>query len=244
MKPLENVWSGLVQRRLLPVAILLLAALVAVPVPAREGPGAGRAGAGRPPRRTARRPPPRRTRSCRSPTRARRGQARRRVLGARKNPFEPAAAPKVKATPTPDAGAAAPTLRRHRRRGQAGRLGHLERPGGSPGHVPGAPRRRRPPTPKPTYELYSLTVRFGDSSSADAGEAQPAAPEGAPVGRGPRARLPGPGQGRQVRGLHGRRGRRGAGRRRLQAEPAQLRDAPHARGRDRVLRRPRTRTAT
>ena len=31
MKPLENVWSGLLQRRLLPVAILLLAALAAIP---------------------------------------------------------------------------------------------------------------------------------------------------------------------------------------------------------------------
>ena len=31
MKPIENAWNGLVQRKLLPLAILLLAAIVAIP---------------------------------------------------------------------------------------------------------------------------------------------------------------------------------------------------------------------
>ncbi len=235
MKPLENVWSGLVQRRLLPVAILLLGALVAVPFLLAKDP-----------QPAAQAPEPAAQNSATAAATAdpvvqladaSTGEAkpRRRVLGASKNPFEPAAAPKVKATPTPDAPAGA-ELRRHRRRGQAGRLGHPERPGGLAGHVPGRPGGAGPRAEAGLRGLLAdgalrrLELRR-------AGEAQPAAPEGPPVGRGPRPRLPGPGQGRQDRGLPARRGCRGAGRRRLQAEPAQLRDAAHARRRHRVPRR-------
>ena len=103
MKPLENVWSSLMQRRLLPVAILLLGALVAVPfvlakdpepvaqapAPAAENGAADRRHGG--PRRHAGR---------------RRAPARSSSAGAcsasAKNPFQPAKAPKVKAAATPD----------------------------------------------------------------------------------------------------------------------------------------------
>ena len=100
MKPLENVWSGLLQRRLLPVAILLLAALAAIPFVLAKDPEPIA-------------PPTVPAADKGSETNAATAEPvvslvadgertqRRRVLGVRKNPFEPAKAPKVKAAQAP-----------------------------------------------------------------------------------------------------------------------------------------------
>jgi hypothetical protein len=171
MNPLENVWNGLLQRRLLPVAILLVAALAAIPFllakdpePVAPAPGAATAD--------------------KSLTAGAAGadpvvslvddsthKERRRVLGARKNPFEPAAAPKAEKSddgetaqsPSPtggadadkpaDSGAASPG-------GSPTQSPAVTSPGVTSPGVPGTPAE-----PKPTYELYSLTVRFGDAES-------------------------------------------------------------------------------
>lgn len=162
MKPLENVWSGLVQRRLLPVAILLLAALAAIPFLLSKDPEPA-----------APVPAPSADKSLNAATAepvvslvengAR--TERRRVLGVRKNPFEPAAAPRVKKADTPETSAQAPEST-----GGAG----AEKPaegGTTPGAVqtpattPGTTVPGTTTEPKPTYELYSLTVRFGDAES-------------------------------------------------------------------------------
>ena len=166
MKPLENVWSGLLQRRLLPVAILLLAALAAVPfllskdpepVPAPVAPSADK------------------TLSADAATAdpvvnlvEDGGRTeRRRVLGVRKNPFEPAAAPKAKKAETPETAAQAPqstggTEAEKPADGGTTPGSAVEPPATAPGTMaPGTTA----PEPKPTYELYSLTIRFGDSES-------------------------------------------------------------------------------
>jgi hypothetical protein len=165
-EPLENAWNGLVHRRLLPVAILLIAALVAIPFllakkpePVSAPTGAPNAGAG--------------AQTTGSPADAavvslvngEEAPQRRRVLGAAKNPFEPGPAPEATATPTP-VGGNGPTT--------GGTPADTGKPAGGdsapsgPVSVPGspvAPVSPIPTEPKPTYELYSLTVRFGDSSS-------------------------------------------------------------------------------
>jgi hypothetical protein len=175
MTALQTVWQQLLQRRLLPLAILLVAALVAVPllltrdakptppVPAPKadaGESTASAGVAKP-----------------IVDLVQNGERtkRRRVLGARKNPFAPAPAPKVKAaaggsqpvtglpggaqpggigTSTPDA----TTVSGGTSTPPAISVGG----GGAP---PVATSPSPPQAPKPHYELYSLTVRFGDSTS-------------------------------------------------------------------------------
>ena len=169
MNPLENAWSSLVQRRLLPVAILLVAALAAVPfvlakdpepvAPAPATPSADKS-------LTA-------DASLSDPVVAlaedgSTPKQRRRVLGASKNPFEPAAAPEPTATPTPEgvSGGGAPVNTVGDTGGKPADVGggtSAPAGGDAPVSVPGTPVA--PAEPKPTYELYSLTVRFGDSES-------------------------------------------------------------------------------
>ena len=99
MNLITDTWRGLVRRKLWPVALLLVAALVAVPmVLAKEPDGRRR------PRPTLGAPRP--TRACRHVRdrrrRRRRGRGtttkRRRMLGAAKDPFAPAPLPKAKKT--------------------------------------------------------------------------------------------------------------------------------------------------
>ena len=145
MKPLENVWSGLKQRRLLPVAILLLGALVAVPFLLAKDP-----------QPVAQAPDPAAQNSATADAMADpvvqladastdAAKPRRRVLGASKNPFEPAAAPKVKATPTPDAALRPPSSAGTGGEDKPADSGTPSAPAGSPVR-PRAPRRRRPPS--------------------------------------------------------------------------------------------------
>jgi hypothetical protein len=177
MNLLETAWRQLVQRRLLPVAILLVAALAAVPfvlaedvepaspvtVPAEEETTASTAAVGEPIVDLVEDGEPAR---------------RRRVLGARKNPFQPAAAPRPEATPAPggsltggtpaggsDAGGGSPVTTDGSSIGGAGAPSGPATPA-QPGVTEPVPPAAAPkPKPRPRHELYSLTVRFGDSSS-------------------------------------------------------------------------------
>lgn len=157
MSVLNDTWRFLVQRRLWPVAILLIAAAAAVPMLLSKQPD-----------------PP-----AAVPTVAVKGDkeavlaadpivapaadgdraGRRRVLGSRKDPFKPQATPTPTATAAPvkptgatapsDAGSGAPSV------------------GGSPAPDTSTPVVPGPtPQKKKTYELYELTARFG-STSAD-----------------------------------------------------------------------------
>jgi hypothetical protein len=161
MNPLQSIWRGLVQRRLLPVAILLIAALAAIPVvlakdaepvaPAPAAPAGDKAAD---------------SDALSDPVVSLVTDAdhkeRRRVLGAAKNPFQPGPAPEPTATPTPDSTVppvgAVPELPK-------GDIGTGGVPTG-PTMVPPAaepPAAEAPDTPKRKYELYSLTVRFGST---------------------------------------------------------------------------------
>ncbi|HYM57974.1 MAG TPA: hypothetical protein VES79_08420 [Solirubrobacteraceae bacterium] len=157
MSVLNDTWRYLVQRRLWPVAVLLLAALVAVPMVMAQDP------------EPAATPPAVATKSSQSslatePIVALAGPGdraeRRRVLGSRKNPFKPAVLPKP--VKTPAAATAAPQ--------QAA----TDKPssGGGGGSTPGAsvPNLGVTPqpdttTPKKRYEMFELTVRFGPSTA-------------------------------------------------------------------------------
>jgi hypothetical protein len=164
MNTLDTVWRQLLQRRLLPLAILLLAALAAVPVllsrDAKPVPSV---------------PTPKADNGA---TTASTGVAkpivdlvqngertkRRRVLGARKNPFQPAAAPKVKKADVPGTQSTPVTgLPGGASSGDTGGSGAPTST--TPTVGVGLPPLATPPAaPKPHYELYSLTVRFGDST--------------------------------------------------------------------------------
>jgi len=170
MKPLENVWSGLLQRRLLPVAILLLAALAAIPFLLSKDP------------EPAAPPAPSADKSLSADAATAEPVVslvengarteRRRVLGVRKNPFEPAPAPKVKKADTPETSAQVPTGGAEAEKPADGGTtpGSVQTPGTVPGTTPGTLAPGTTPEPKPTYELYSLTVRFGDAESGSLGK--------------------------------------------------------------------------
>jgi hypothetical protein len=168
MKPLENVWRGLVQRRLLPVAVLLVAALAAVPVLLSKDaePVAPAPAPAADENLTA-------DAATADPvvTLAETGETpqRRRVLGARKNPFEPGPAPKPTATPTPPGGSPSTTTTTGGSEAgkpegaPSGSSGPSAPPAGGPVTTPGTPAA--PSEPKPHYELYSLTVRFTEGET-------------------------------------------------------------------------------
>ena len=178
MKPLENAWNGLVQRKLLPLAILLLAGIVAVPfllakdpepLPAAPASPAAAAGA----KDEIAKPVVSLTDDA-APA------ERRRVLGSVKDPFAPGPAPKVKsdetataevagtpATGTPDASAAGT--------GSAAADTGATAPDSSsaPAASSPAPATTTNPAPvteettttKPTYRKYSVVVRYGEADS-------------------------------------------------------------------------------
>jgi hypothetical protein len=160
MTQITDVWQALVRRRLWPVAVLLLGALVAVPMLLAKDPEPA-------PAPQASSLPAGLTKGAGAETAkpvvslADEGAARRRrVLGARKDPFQPAPVPRVKTTAPASADssagdpAPAPT---------AG--GGSAAPGSSGSPLTGG---TTPVTPakKKTFPADSLTVRF----SADGAE--------------------------------------------------------------------------
>lgn len=145
MTALAVPFRQLVERRLWPLALLLLVALAAVPMMLAKDPGGAlptpvasaanataSAGATEP------------IVSVSEPAAREKG---RRVLGSKKNPFKPAVKAKKADETVTVAPDAAPKT------GSAG--------GGSGVTLPGT---TLPLAPKKTYELYSLTVRFGETT--------------------------------------------------------------------------------
>ena len=168
MKPLENAWNGLLQRKLLPLAILLLAAIVAIPFllskdpePLPAAPASPSAAAGSKSEDSIAKP-------VVSVADANAAAARRRVLGYKKNPFEPAPAPKAakadEAAPV-DAGAQTGGATTGKDEPAAGGGAKAPASGGDT-TAPVAPAAPvTPAEPKEPQELYSVTVRFGDAES-------------------------------------------------------------------------------
>jgi hypothetical protein len=179
MTHLETVWRQLLQRRLLPVAILMVAALAAIPFllakDPEPAPPAPVTDTDRAIAAAALPEPIVETVDAAEP------QRRRRVLGARKNPFQPAIAPKDEETasePTastpvtgaPDTtGSAGGTTTAPTSTGGATGGSTLPGPSDAPAPDGGEPPAGDPPAakkPEPKeHELYSLTVRFGDSTA-------------------------------------------------------------------------------
>jgi hypothetical protein len=161
MSAVTDVWRQLVQRRLWPVALALVAALAAVPALLAKEPAPA--------------PAPKPIPAGQSAVPAADGEPivamasaeearRRRVLGARKDPFEPAPVKVPKATPTAAPVSDAP----------------MEAPSKSSGGSTGGARPTVPitlpapvavpqpePVQKPSYPLHTLTVRFGATESSD-----------------------------------------------------------------------------
>jgi hypothetical protein len=158
MTVITTTWRSLVRRRLWPVALLLLAALVLVPMKLAKTPepaaaaAAPVAGAQKAAAADAVSKPIVELATLTDPT------ARRRVLGAEKDPFAPRELPKVKkskhkakvaadATPTPTATP------------DSAGSGAGTETGGST-----TPSTTTPVTPKKTYPANSLRVRFGTTA--------------------------------------------------------------------------------
>jgi hypothetical protein len=163
MSALTNLWSQLVQRRLLPVAILLIAGLVAVPLLLAKDPDPV------PPA------PPVQVDTKSELTKdpivtavsADAATKRRKVLGARKNPFEvDVEQPDSAAGGSGDASGGTPT-----EAPKPTDTGGAETPGSSaPPSAPTPVAPTTPAEPKPVpkhYEPEELTVRFGDADGTE-----------------------------------------------------------------------------
>jgi hypothetical protein len=164
MSMITDVWHELVRRRLWPLAVLLLGGLVAVPFLLAKSPA--------PVPAPATTQVPGTTKADESVTAkpvvalADAGAApRRRVLGARKDPFQPAPLPKVKAkattttatTDTPGAGASSGGASTSGDGTSSGSGGTGTGSGGSGGSTPGGSGGS---PAKQTFPANSLTVRF------------------------------------------------------------------------------------
>lgn len=171
MSFVTDTWRQLVRRRLWPVALLLLAALAAVPFLLAKDPepavvpAAPASAAGKTTLAEDSSDPIVSAAAAAGPE----GSARRRVLGSSKDPFEPAPAKKVKVkaaqaegTATPDATEAPSSSSDD----SSASGGGASSPSTGSESVPVGPVAPTPAAKKKTYPLYSLVVRFGDSSSA------------------------------------------------------------------------------
>jgi hypothetical protein len=162
MTVLTDTWRFLVQRKLWPVALLLVAAAVAVPMLLAKQPA------------TAAAPAVNAVKSDNSTlttepivalASAGDRAKRREVLGAPKDPFKPNATPTPTPTPAP-APSSSPSG------GSPSTGGSTPSPsttspgsvGGSP-VIPGFTSPLAPVTPKKKYELFELTVRFGATTA-------------------------------------------------------------------------------
>ena len=158
MNVFKDIWSFLVQRKLWPVAILLVAAAVAVPKLLAQEPAAPVtepvvAVKGDKNAVLA-------TEPIVAPAADSDRSGRRQVLGSRKDPFKPQVTP----TPIPTPVAAQAPV-------DAAQVpvdkGGGTSVGGSPAPITGTPVVPTPAKPKKTYELNELTVRFGPSGDTD-----------------------------------------------------------------------------
>lgn len=158
MNLITNTWRQLIRRRLWPLALLLVAALVAVPMklakspePAPPVPAAAVAKA----QQAEAESKPVVELKTASDTQAKK---RRRVLGQAKDPFEPAPLPKKKKHKAKAAATATATP------APAESNGGSTSGGGSSAPPSSAPPAN-PPVPSVTFAKGSLKVRFGDTSA-------------------------------------------------------------------------------
>jgi hypothetical protein len=160
MNVIADTWRGIVQRRLWPLAVVLVGALIAVPLLLAKAPAPAAV-----PQPGAQAPKTDGDSTsfvtlATAPEADTGSAKRRRVLGAEKDPFRPAPKPKAKkakkakakATPTPTA-TETPT--------SGGTGGSATPPASTP--PPAAPT----PTPGPTVPKGSIRVRFGLSDTAE-----------------------------------------------------------------------------
>ena len=161
----------LVERKLWPLALLLVAAVAAVPLLlAREGEPPAPPAAAAPNTLSATMGA---TQPVVSVADAEAVEERRKVLGSAKDPFRPSPAPKAASvepgetlSPAPDPGAGEPKAF-----GGGGAPAPVGGGGGGPADpgpaapAPSVPVAQQPTAPKRVYELYSLIVRFGDSTA-------------------------------------------------------------------------------
>lgn len=156
----QSVWRQLLQRRLLPVAILLIAAAAAIPfILAKDPettPAAPLPAAGKGPDELATEPI----------VTAADGATlkRRKVLGSARNPFAaPASAPQAE-SPADPAGKT-PAADEPASEAPSSSGGGAPSGGGDEPVVPSGPSApSTPSTPKPQYDRGDLTVRFGDAT--------------------------------------------------------------------------------
>jgi hypothetical protein len=158
MTVINDTWRFLVQRKLWPVAILLVAAAAAVPFLLGKEPAAPAAPAAASVKSED-------STLASEPIVALASEGdrsgRRRVLGSPKDPFKPNATPTP--TPTPEA-VSSPSGGADTTGGAVGTPGAPVAPGSTGAPVsPGFTSPVTPVTPKKTYELFELTVRFGAS---------------------------------------------------------------------------------
>ena len=154
MTVFTDTWRFLVQRKLWPVALLLLAAAAAVPMLLAKDPAAPAV-----PAVAAAKSGDSTLTTQPIVALASEGDRaeRRRVLGSPKNPFKPNATPTPTPTPAAVATPGAPGVEI-----PAGGTGGGAGDPGSPAS-PGFTSPLTPVTPKKKYDLFELTVRFGSS---------------------------------------------------------------------------------
>jgi hypothetical protein len=151
MNAIKETWQQMLRRRLWPVALLLVGALVAVPMVLAKSPEPVAPA----PAQQTKKEDISSTYVALADTAA--TTKRRRVLGAEKDPFEPKALPKVKkpkATATPTATPETKT--------DTGASSGGGAPTAPPSAVPTAT-----PAPTETVPAYSIKVRFGKTDGAE-----------------------------------------------------------------------------
>ena len=172
---LANTWRQLVRRRLWPVALLLLAALVAIPVIVARDAEPVAAPADPVPAESVKA-----DETIGEPIVAMASAAdrdrRRRVLGSRKDPFRPAerhcVCPGRAKRKQDKANSAAKPASAAPKAAETAPTGDARVPTVPPGGAPAAPAPAPTPVPvaeppapkKPTFPANSLTVRFGDAT--------------------------------------------------------------------------------
>jgi hypothetical protein len=157
MNDIAAPFRQLVERRLWPLAVLLIAALVAIPMMLAKGGSTPAA----PPAAVGAASAQGETQPIVSLSEPGARDSVRKVLGSRKNPFRPA----IKARKATKQEAATTAPQTAKTPGEGTTAGGAPATPGTTPVAPTTPTVVAPVAPAKTYELYSLQVRFGDSAS-------------------------------------------------------------------------------